>query len=199
MAIAGLAAHFALGWTAAAASVVLNLVLLVRFCWSHQERFFWRCFLFGLAAGVVELLNDTWLVSGKHVLVYPPGGPFVLDSPLYMPFTWALIFVTLGAVAVWLVEKTSMMSATLGMVVLSMLYIPGFEAVAKQANWWHYQNVPMMLGLAPWFVVVGEGLLAIPLAWWFVRSTTHRMALLLGAAQGLVIWLATVVAFWMCG
>jgi hypothetical protein len=69
----------------------------------------------------------------------------------------------------------------------------------------------MCLGLAPWFVVVGDALLALPLPWMtnispkapggkeFVSTDAPwRVGLLVGI-EGLVIWGTSVIAFGLCG
>jgi hypothetical protein len=201
LAIALVSARFQLGWRSATFAVVLEMLLLAVYCIRHPEPFFLRAFVFGLAAGWVELLNDTWLIR-KGILVYDPGGPFVIDTPLYMPFTWALIFVTNCAVALWLSGKLQPIWAALAMAAISGLYIPGFEAIAAKADWWYYQNVPMLLGLAPWFVILGEALLALPLPA-FARVLAKRSSLGtavgLGALEGLIIFITTLIALKVVG
>jgi hypothetical protein len=193
--IALVSAKYQLGWKAASFAVIVEALMLGIFCYRHTEPFFVRALVFGLAAGWVELINDTWLVR-RDILVYDPGGPYVIDTPLYMPFTWALIFVTNCSVALWLNQKLGGLRAALAMAVISGLYIPGFEAIAAKADWWYYQNVPMVLGLAPVFVVVGEALLALPLpafSAWFSRQKLW-VALALGVVEGLVIFATTLIA-----
>ncbi len=198
--IAGAAAALHLGWRAASASVVLELAMLAVFCFRHSEPLFSRLFVFGLAAGFAELVNDTWLIH-RHLLVYDPGGPFIIDTPLYMPFSWALIFVTNGTVALWFQQKLGGWKAALAMAAASGLYIPGFEAIAAKADWWYYQNVPMLLGLAPLFVVLGEALLALPLPWasQAMQKRGFAFAAALGAGEGLFVWLTTIIALAVVG
>ncbi len=179
---------------------MIELALLGWFCLRHPEPLFPRLFLFGMVVGWTELLNDTWLVR-QGILVYDPGGPFVIDTPLYMPFCWALIFVTTGTIGYALQQKLGPLKAPLAMAVISGLYIPGFEAIAAKADWWFYQHVPMLLGLAPWFVVLGEALLALPLPWMATRTATRRWptGVVLGVVEGLVIWATTVIALRVVG
>lgn len=197
--IALVSAHFALGWKAAAASVVVTGVMLAAFCLTHREPFFLRLFVFGLAMGFTELVNDTYLVD-RQLLVYAPGGPFVLDTPLYMPFSWALLVITNGSIAAWLWGRLGPRRSPLAMAVVSGLYIPGFEALAAKADWWHYQHVPFWLG-APAFVVVGEALLALPLPWMCTTLASRRFAVAigLGVVEGLVVFLTTLVALRLVG
>ncbi|MBK7857763.1 MAG: hypothetical protein IPJ65_03865 [Archangiaceae bacterium] len=200
LAIAGAAAALHLGWSAASASVVLELVMLGVFCFRHSEPLFSRLFVFGLAAGFAELGNDTWLIH-RQILVYDPGGPFIIDTPLYMPFSWALIFVTNGTIALWLQQKLGGVKAALAMAAISGLYIPGFEAIAAKADWWYYRDVPMLFGLAPWFVVVGEALLALPLPAMAaaMQKRGYALAAGLGVAEGLIVWGTTALALAVVG
>jgi hypothetical protein len=200
IAIALASAKWALGWKAATASVVIELTLLAVFCLRHPEPLFARLLVFGVAIGFTELINDTWLID-RHILFYDPGGPMVIDTPLYMPFCWALIFVTNGTVAVFLFQKFGGAKAALGMALLSGLYIPGFEALAAKALWWHYEHVPMFLGLAPRFVVLGEALLALPLPWLCVALARRGfgVAVGLGVVEGLVVYLTTRLALAIVG
>ncbi|MBL8954007.1 MAG: hypothetical protein JNK82_24735 [Myxococcaceae bacterium] len=198
--IAGVSAALHLGWAAASFSVVLELAMLGVFCFRHSEPLFARLFVFGLAAGFAELANDTWLIR-KLILVYDPGGPFIIDTPLYMPFSWALIFVTNGTIALWFQQKLGGWKAALAMAAVSGLYIPGFEAIAAKADWWYYQHVPMLFGLAPLFVVLGEALLALPLPAMSgaMQKRGFGFAAALGAGEGLFVWLTTVIALAVVG
>lgn len=201
LAIALVSARFQLGWRSATFAMILEMLMLGVYCARHSEPFFMRSFVFGLAAGWVELINDTWLIR-RDILVYDPGGPFVLETPLYMPFTWALIFVTNCAVALWLDSKLRPLLAALAMALISGLYIPGFEAIAAKADWWYYQNVPMLFGLAPWFVIVGEALLALPLPMfsrWLAQKGSWKLALGLGAVEGIIIFVTTLIALTLVG
>jgi hypothetical protein len=195
IAIAVLSAKYQLGWASATASVVIVLAMLAVFCARHPEPLFARLLVFGIAVGFTELLNDTWLID-KGILVYNPGGPDVLETPLYMPFCWALIFVTNGTIAIWLYQKLGGWKAALGMAIISGLYIPIFEATAAKALWWHYEKVPMLFGLAPTFVVLSEALLALPLPWMSVRLARagYPVAIALGIVEGLVVWVTSALA-----
>jgi hypothetical protein len=197
--IALVAAKGALGWKAATASAVISGVMLLVFCLRHPEPFFVRLFVFGVAVGFTELLNDTYLIDAD-VLVYDPGGPYVWKTPLYMPFSWALIFVTNGTIAAWLFGKLGPWRSPLAMALVSGLYIPGFEALAARADWWHYQHVPFLLG-APAFVVLGEALLALPLPWMCTALARRGFAVAigLGVFEGLVVFATTLLALKVVG
>lgn len=198
--IALASAKWALGWKAATASVLVSMTMLVVFCARHPEPLFVRLLVFGLALGFAELINDTWLID-KGILFYEPGGPDVVDTPLYMPFSWALILITNGTIAVWLQQKLGPWVAPFAMALISGLYIPGFEALAAAAHWWHYEHVPFLFGLAPTFVVLGEALLALPLP--MMCTTLARrgfgVAIGLGVVEGLVVFVTTLIALKVVG
>lgn len=200
LAMALVSAKYALGWVSASAAVIVSIGLLTWFSVRHPEPLFFRLLIFGLGVGFTELLNDAWLID-KAVLFYSPGGTYVLATPLYMPLTWALLFITNGTVAVALWQTRGPVIAAVVMFVLSGLYIPGFEALAAKANWWHYEHVKMLFGLAPDFVVLGEALLALPLPWMCVTLARRGwgVALGLGVVEGLFVWLTTAVAYWLVG
>ncbi len=200
IAFALVSASHHLGWKAATASVVVEMAMLAWFCLRHPEPLFKKLFIFGLVAGFTELINDTWLIH-RNILVYDPGGPFVIDTPLYMPFSWALIFVTNGTVALWLYEKLGGWKAAAAMAVISGLYIPGFEAIAAKADWWYYRDVPMLFGLAPLFVVLGEALLALPLPKMASVMSKKGWGVVvgLGVVEGLVVWVTTMLALKLVG
>ena len=198
--IALISAKDALGWQTAALSVGLELVMLAVFCLRHPEPLFARLLVFGLAVGFTELLNDTYLID-RDILVYWPGGPYVWKTPLYMPLSWALIMVSSGMVSVWLYQTLGPVKAVAGVIILSALYIPGFEAMAAKADWWHYQHVRMYRNLAPDFVILGEALLAIPLPWMSVTLARKGfgVAVGLGVVEGLVVFATTLFSLWLVG
>ncbi len=200
IAIALVSAKYQLGWAGATASVAIELTLLGVFCARHPEPLFARLLVFGIVVGFTELLNDTWLID-QGILVYAPGGPEVLKTPLYMPFCWALIFVTNGTVGIWLLQKLGGWKAAIALAVMSGLYIPLFEAVAAKALWWHYEKVPMLFGLAPTFVVLSEALLALPLPWMSARLVRDglRWAVFLGVVEGLFLWAVSALALALVG
>jgi hypothetical protein len=59
-----------------------------------------------------------------------------------------------------------------------------------------------MLGGAPYYIIVGEFLLGLPLVWMAARLLRGRpvaTGLVLGVIQGLVIFVAYLVAWWLVG
>ncbi len=55
-----------------------------------------RLILFGLAAGMMELFTDHYLVDTINSLVYPGKEAMIWSSPAYMPFAWANVLIQLG-------------------------------------------------------------------------------------------------------
>ena len=191
---------FKWGWISATVMVALELVLLVWYCATHHERLLLKLLCFGLVAGFVELINDTWLIQAKEVLVYYPGGPRIIDTPLYMPFSWGLAFVTSGAIALTLYRKIGHWKSILAVAVMSGLYMPFYEGMAAGAQWWYYKDVPA-IGPVPWFVILGEALLALVLPWIAFQLTkrTMRWAVIFGVFEGIFIWITTEIAIRLVG
>jgi hypothetical protein len=153
--------------------------------------------LFGVVAGLVELLADLWLVRGTGTLVYPRGGPFLLESPAYMPVAWFGMLSTGMAIGLALRRRYSVAVSSALVAVALGLYIPLFESFAGLAGWWHYRACAMALGGVPVYIVLGEVLIAVPLV-----ALTERMrragpgtAAALGVAQGLWIFAAYALAY----
>ncbi|MDH4261451.1 MAG: hypothetical protein OEV78_00240 [Spirochaetia bacterium] len=154
-----------------------------------------KLFYFGITVGFVELFNDTWLIAVKKVLIYYPGGPFIIDTPLYMPFCWASILITFGYLAGYLNTKTSLSKTTLLLSISAAFYIPFFEKIADEALWWHYIDSPSIHGV-PWFVIIGEFLLAIPIPFIIqkLENANSYWIFVLGTIEGFIVWLATWLA-----
>lgn len=94
------------------------------YIWRHQEALLGRILLFGLAAGWTELLADRWLVDATATLVYLPGGPFVVRSPLYMPLAWMIVITQLGYLGCWLAKRWGVGVASLLIALFGAVNIP---------------------------------------------------------------------------
>ncbi len=157
--------------------------------------------IFGVAAGFTELIADWWLVNRTGSLVYAPGEPMLVASPMYMPFAWALVMMQLGVVAHWLRENFSVAKAALIAGLIGGVNIPLYESLARAADWWIYQKTPMLLG-APYYIILGEVLIVVPLVWladWLVRMGPVKGGIILGIVEGLVILVAYMIAWWLVG
>jgi hypothetical protein len=164
LAWAGIDAALGLGpWSAYACVALTSLLYLAHVRWRGRD-ILKNLLVFGIAAGVTELAADWWLVSKTHTLHYAQWGPFLIDSPAYMPLSWAGILLSMGFLG-WVVsQKKGLAIGVLVAAVVSGLYVPTFEALAHYAGWWTYDNCNL-LGVVPWYIIVGEAFVggAMPL------------------------------------
>lgn len=198
-----IAAIYALGWISVTVNTAVILALYVGFAVRHSDRVMTGWLVFGLAAGVAELVADAYLVSGTGSLVYVSGAPRIWDSPFYMPFSWTMVLVQLLAIGHWLASRMSLPTASVLTGLFGGLNIPVYEHMARHAEWWYYRATPT-LGGAPYYVILAEMLLALPLAWAAVRLARHAgdglgRPVLLGIAEGAVMLFACIVAWWLLG
>lgn len=190
---------YALGWKSAIATTSFVLLLDVLYVAKTRDRALLGWIVFGLAAGVAELVADAWLVR-TGTLIYPTDEPMLWDSPAYMPIAWAIVLVQIGYLSTWLCERMPRLKAAVATALLAGVNIPIYEHLADGAGWWHYVETPMLLS-APYYVIVAEFMLALPLAFWaasIVRGKLSRAALL-GIAEGGVMLAAVVIAFRLVG
>jgi len=188
------------GWQSA---TVLNVVIdavLVAYIVRNRDGLLLRLLLMALAAGVVEVaVADPYFV-GNHTLVYPHEGPFIVDSPLYMPLGWAYVLLQIGYIAWWVMQQKGATAAIVVSTLLGGTNIPIYEALARRANWWYYQDVPMFIG-APYYVILGEAFIGLALPF-IVRPLPTRSlmwSVLLGLALGAWTLASGVLAFRIAG
>jgi hypothetical protein len=86
-----------------------------------------RLMLLAVVAGWVELLADRWLVDATGTLMYHSGGPFVVRSPLYMPFAWGVVLVQTAYVGWRLLKSLGKMWGVLITSLLGAVIIPFYE------------------------------------------------------------------------
>ena len=172
----------------ALASTAVTLAVMVGWTARRRDPVLARWLLLGLVAGWMEILTDAWLVQATGTLVYPPGEPMVLDSPLYMPFAWTLVLAQLGVLGGWLAQRLGAMRATLLVAVLGGSMIPLYEHLARDAGYWWYRDTPMLLN-APLYIIASEFLLSLPLVW--LGSVAVRRPWGWSAALGIVagLWM----------
>jgi hypothetical protein len=205
LAIAAMAAVGHWGpWSAYLSVVVTSVLYLAHVQW-RQHDVLKNLLVFGTAAGLTELAADRWLVSVTHSLVYAPWGPFLIDSPAYMPMSWAGILLSMGALGVYLHGRFGMIAAVAVTFVVTGTYVPFFEALAHFAGWWTYQNVPS-LSVVPWYIIVGEALIGASLTPLVMvtmaragssKTSGFLSAALVGGIAGLWIWVTYAIAYWM--
>lgn len=188
------------GWQSA---TVLNIVIdaiLVAYIVRHRDVLLLRLLIMAFAAGVIEVaIADPYFV-GNHTLVYPREGPFIIDSPLYMPLGWSYVLLQIGYVAWWVLQQKGVLAAIAVSTMLGGTNIPIYEALARRANWWYYQDVPMIIG-APYYVILGEAFIGLALPF-LVRPLAARpliWSLWLGLALGAWTLVSGLLAFRIAG
>jgi len=180
--------------------VGINWLIFIVYFFVRRDKLVGRLMLFAVTAGWVELLADWWLVDITGTLVYQPGGPFVLCSPLYMPFAWGAVLIQTAYVGGRIWEMRGQKLAILFTGLLGAATIPFYEWWAKGAMWWYYQDTRMW-GVVPLYIILGEFLIASGLVLLVNRlyERSWRVALFLGMVQGLWIWICFAVAFMLVG
>lgn len=192
---------YALGWKSAAFNTALTLVVFSLYSLRYRDSYLPRWLAFGIAAGFTELAADWWLVNSTKSLVYPVDEPMIVVSPLYMPFAWCVVLLQGGVIAQWLASRMATWKAGLLTALLCSVNIPLYEHLAKDAGWWYYRDTPMVFN-APYYIIVGEFLLGLPLAWIalaLARKKPLTGGIPLGILQGIVIFIAYVIAWWLVG
>jgi hypothetical protein len=191
-----------LAWRSAMLICLVGLFVFTVFLVRHDfPRWSTNLYIFGQAVGWTELLADAWLVCRTETLVYASGGPFVWVSPLYMPFAWGGLLTSTMLLGVVVHRRTSLLVASLLVAGLTGLYIPLYEYIAHASGWWWYQDTPMLLGVVPIFIVIGEIIVGLPLVWIGTRleHVSTGGAALLGAGVGLLIFAAYALAYAVIG
>lgn len=197
---AGACATIQGGWQSA---MVLNIIIdaiIVGYIVRRRDVLLLRLLIMAFAAGVVEVaIADPYFVANQ-TLVYPREGPFLIDSPLYMPLGWAYVLLQIGYVAWWVLQQKGVIAAIVVSTVLGGTNIPIYEALARRAEWWHYQDVPMIIG-APYYVILGEAFIGLALPFIVTPLATRPViwSLGLGLALGAWTFVSGLLAFRIAG
>ena len=193
------ASFLAMGPITVVFNTALILLLFAIYYLRTRDRVILGWGVFGLVAGFAELPADAWLVN-TGTLVYPEGHAMIWLSPAYMPFAWMMVLMQIGGLASYLVDRFPLWQAGLLTAVAAGVNIPLYEHLAKDALWWFYQDTPMIFS-APYYVIVAEFLLAVPLAYFagaIARGSLWKAAIL-GIVEGLVMLVACWIAFTLVG
>ena len=186
-------------WSDWRTGLALNLfdnALLLGFVWLHRDGLLARFMMFGLAAGFAELAADAWLVDFTRTLDYSVGGgPMLWRSPAWMPLAWEVVAVQFGYLGLRLQEHFG----KFGLVIIGLLgavNIPYYEEMAQRIHWWKYGGCRMLSG-TPYYIIVGEFLIAVMFAWLVKRFRRGNIAsaIALGVAGGAGIFIAYAVAY----
>jgi hypothetical protein len=193
-----LSKYYGLDWRFAAGfSYTLFGLFVVWAFVKKDDHLFRQVVVFGIVAGFTELASDWWIVSEKGSLVYYPDEPMIVSSPLYMPFSWAVVFIQVGFLG-WLLAGSKPLWRTVVVTsVIGLLFIPAFEHVAKDANWWYYQNCRMVASV-PYYIIASEVAVSATLPLFFTlmqRRKGYLTPILFGIVQGLWIWLSCMLAY----
>lgn len=183
------------GWQSAMALNLIVDAVIVGYIIRNRDGLLLRLLILAVVAGLIEVIvSDPYFVK-NGTLVYEPAGPFIIDSPLYMPFGWAYVLLQIGYIAWWVLQQRGPVVAMVVATLMGGTNIPIYEALARHADWWVYKDVPMLLG-APYYVILGEAFIGMALPF-VVRPLEGRpvitsvwMGLLLGAWTFVSGWLA---------
>lgn len=188
------------GWISASIwsygfSLVYLLYVLIK-----KDYVLGRFLLFSLFAGFTELLPDGWLVSYTNTLFYPEGQPMLYHSPMYMPFSWVVVLTQIGYIGYLINKKHNLLVTSIIIGLLGSSIIPFYEYLAIHAEWWHYENAPKW-GIVPIYIFVAEGLLMLTIPDLFDRCERLHIKFipLFGILQGLVMWVACLIAWFLIG
>lgn len=198
--VAALSATFQLTWRSAFALAFGIYFLLGWFAFRQNDMFLKKLLVFGIAAGVTELLADCWLVQSTGTLIYANNEPMIACSPLYMPFAWAVLLIQIGYLG-WLISRNEKMYVSIiATTFLGFAVIPLFEHWAKNAGWWYYTNTEMFLN-TPYYIILAEGLICSILPFFFahIHRKNYKWQLPLGIIEGLWIWASYFIAFKIVG
>ena len=154
------------------------------------EKFMLAC----LISGFLELAADWYIIVVKPTTMYMGGGPFIWESPLYMPFSWTIVPFTVGMISRWVDKRWGLLTATIVAGLLGLLMVPAWEHLAKLAGFWYYYNTPM-IGNTPYYIMFGECIIfaSLPFALRFINPSRWITSIGVGAGMGLWIF----IAFWM--
>lgn len=190
------------GWRPLSIVIAALLAACLAFSWYFRDIALLYYVIFGVVAGVAELPTDAWLVKVSDTLIYPPDEPMIWASPAYMPFAWAVVLVQVCVLGDALAVYTGLAAGTLLVALLAGLYIPVFEHLAKDANLWWYRDTPMIFN-APYYVILAEFLLGLPLVWMGLKADDNtfelgELALVvgLGLLEGLIVMFVAVLIAW---
>ena len=175
---------------------IIDNVLLIGFAVRKRDALIARFIVFGLAAGLVELAADAWLVDFTGTLDYSiGGGPMLWRSPLWMPLAWEVVAVQFGYIGLRLSERFGG-GGLVAVALLSAVNIPFYEEMARRIHWWQYHGC-RMISQTPYYIILGE--LGIALAFAVLARTLRRgswgVALLSGALAGCAIFGCYALAF----
>ena len=168
---------------------VAEAALLGAYAFRRADRAILGVFLAAGAFGVVELLADFLCVRCTGTLDYSAArSSMVLESPWWMPFSWALVAVQMSVSGDAAIRRFGVWRGVAVAGLAGSLLIPCYEEMACGANWWRYRHC-LQIGHTPVYIIVAEAVIGAGLAllgYFTLRVCSLRACPLLGAAAGLV-------------
>ena len=188
------------GWQSAAWWSYGFAALYIFYAIIFKDKLMGRFLLFTMVAGFTELIADYWLVHYTHSLFYPQDEPMLSASPAYMPFSWTVVLMQIGYLGFLISKKYKLLFTSFSVGLIGCIIIPFYEYLAINAGWWHYENVPSW-GLVPIYIFLAEGILMVSIPNLFDRceKISLKWIPVLGIIQGLVMWIACIIAFYLVG
>ncbi len=188
------------GWISASTITAINWLVFVFYVFSKGNTLVGKIMLFSIIAGFVELIADWWLVAVTGTLVYNAGGPFIVCSPLYMPFAWGVVLTQTSYIGWRLLNTFGFVPAVLFTGLLGAATIPFYELWANGAMWWHYKDCNM-LAVVPYYIIAGEFQIASGLVFilYLLERGSLWRVLPFGIAQGLWIWASYLMSYSILG
>ena len=192
--------YYNTGWKYAAATTYGMTLVFAGWAFLKDITLVKKVLLFGVVAGILELAIDWYVVDVVKVLVYAPGEPMILSSPLYMPLSWALMFLYIGYFSLILTEIKGLWLGIVGATVGGMLFIPAFEYWAAKAGWWYYHSCKM-IGPVPWFIICCEALVSfiMPVVMLQLNKRGYGFAVIAGTLQGIWLFVSSFISFHLIG
>jgi len=192
---------FKTGWITALMLCLIVIVVDFVYIIKKDDHFFGKLIIFGLVAGMTELLADAWLVDQSKTLFYQHGEPLLVASPIYMPIAWAVVLVQIGYIGYHISLTKGLLYGTLVTGVIGGVIIPIYESCAKGAGWWYYEDPHHIIWNAPYYIILGEFLLALALPYLFIQIKRREFyfAVPIGVIMGLWIWVSYAIAFYTVG
>ena len=183
------------GWKSASFITALVVLALIAYILVQRDELGQKFMVACLVAGFVELLADWYLIAIDKSLVYMPGGPFVWESPLYMPLAWTGNLFIFGVIGRWFDGKWNLATAAVITGILGGIIIPYWEFVAKYAGFWYYRDT-MMIGPVPYYIIFGEFFIAasLPLVFRLVKRFNNWFA---SIGMGIICGLWLFAAYWL--
>jgi hypothetical protein len=193
--------RFDTGWITGVMLTSIVLGALMVYVLRTSNDLLGKFMLFGLAAGTTELLADRWLIIGTKTLFYERHEPLLIASPVYMPAAWAVVLVLIGYLGYRAAQRWGMGHATWMCGLMGGLVIPVYESCAKGAGWWYYEDLRRIIWNTPYYIILGEFLLALALPVLLSRCDRRAFywSLPIGVLMGLWIWLSYKLAFGLLG